>query len=199
MKKGFYKAIKNRRSYYGIGKEKVVSTAKIEEIVKEAVKYSPTSFNSQSSRAVVLFGENHEKLWNITEETLRKIVPAEQFSSTEEKIDGFRSGYGTILFFEDDDIIKSLQDKYELYKDNFPVWAEQANGMLQLVVWTSLELEGLGASLQHYNPLIDDEVKTKWNIPDSWKLIAQMPFGNKVIEPDEKEFLPIDERVKVYN
>ena len=30
--------------------------------------------------------------------------------------------------------------------------------MLQLVVWTALEAEGLGATLQHYNPLIDDEV-----------------------------------------
>ena len=31
-----------------------------------------------------------------------------------------------------------------------------AAGMLQLAVWTALAEKGLGASLQHYNPLIDD-------------------------------------------
>lgn len=49
--------------------------------------------------------------------------------------------------------------------------------MLQLFVWTALENEGLDASLQHYNPIIDEEVKKQWNIPESWKLIVQMPFG----------------------
>ncbi len=72
------------------------------------------------------------------------------------------------------------------YAENFPIWSHQASGMHQLVVWTGLEAEGLGASLQHYNPLIDDEVKTEWNVPANWKLIAQMPFGNPTVAPGEK-------------
>lgn len=71
--------------------------------------------------------------------------------------------------------------------------------MHQLVVWTALESEGLGASLQHYNPLIDDEVKKEWNVPSNWKLIAQMPFGNPTMIPREKEFQPLDERVKFHS
>jgi predicted oxidoreductase (fatty acid repression mutant protein) len=70
--------------------------------------------------------------------------------------------------------------------------------MLQFVVWTSLELEGLGASLQHYNPLIDEEVRAKWNLPSTWKLIAQMPFGKPTGAPGEKEFQPLDTRMKVF-
>ena len=62
----------------------------------------------------------------------------------------------------------------------------------KLVVWAALEAEGLGASLQHYNPLIDDEVKKEWNIPGNWKLIAQMPFGNPTSPPGEKEFQPLE-------
>lgn len=54
-----------------------------------------------------------------------------------------------------------------------------------------------GASLQHYNPLIDDEVKETFGIAADWKLIAQMPFGNILTPPGEKEFQPIEERVKV--
>ena len=113
-------------------------------------------------------------------------------------MDSFKAGYGTVLFFEDEAIVKSLQEQFALYADNFPIWSNQASGMHQLVVWTALEAEGLGASLQHYNPLIDDEVKKEWNIPENWKLIAQMPFGNPTASPGEKEFQPLEDRVKFY-
>ncbi|MCK6073839.1 nitroreductase family protein [Paenibacillus silvae] len=195
----FFDALKNRRSYYGISKESTISDAKIQEIVEEAVKYTPTSFNSQTSRAVVLLGEQHDKLWSHTEEILREVVGNEEaFQSTAEKMAGFRSGYGTVLFFEDNNVIAQLQQNFAAYADNFPIWANQSNGMLQLVIWTALEQEGLGASLQHYNPLIDEKVKQEWNIPENWRLIAQMPFGKPTATPGEKEFQPIQERVKVH-
>ncbi|MGR6762578.1 nitroreductase family protein [Paenibacillus sp. T2-29] len=199
MTKDFFTALKDRRSYYGISKEQVISDQRIQEIVEEAVKYTPTSFNSQTSRAVVLLGEHHDKLWNITEDILREVVGnEEQFKSTAEKMNGFRSGYGTVLFFEDNNVIAGLQQQFEAYADNFPIWANQSNGMLQLVVWTALEQEGLGASLQHYNPLIDEKVKNEWNIPEHWKLIAEMPFGKPTFQPGDKEFQSIEERVKTF-
>ncbi|MDQ0495153.1 MULTISPECIES: nitroreductase family protein [Paenibacillus] len=199
MSKDFFTALKERRSYYGISKEQVISDQKIQEIVEEAVKYTPTSFNSQTSRAVVLLGEHHDKLWNITEDILREVVGnEEQFKSTAEKMNGFRSGYGTVLFFEDNNVVAGLQQQFEAYADNFPIWSNQSNGMLQLVVWTALEQEGLGASLQHYNPLIDEKVKNEWNIPEHWKLIAEMPFGKPTFQPGDKEFQPVEERVKTF-
>ncbi|CAI6037329.1 hypothetical protein PAECIP112173_00871 [Paenibacillus sp. JJ-100] len=195
----FLDALKNRRSYYGISKESTISDAKIQEIVEEAVKYTPTAFNSQTSRAVVLLGEQHDRLWNHTEEILREVVGNEEaFQSTAEKMASFRNGYGTVLFFEDNNVIAQLQQNFAAYADNFPIWANQSNGMLQLVIWTALEQEGLGASLQHYNPLIDEKVKQEWNIPENWRLIAQMPFGKPTATPGEKEFQPIEERVKVH-
>ncbi|MDP4095590.1 nitroreductase family protein [Paenibacillus sp. P96] len=198
MSKDFFTALKDRRSYYGISKESVISDARIQEIVEEAVKYTPSSFNSQSARAVVLLGEQHDKLWNHTEDILREVVGDEAaFASTAEKMAAFRSGYGTVLFFEDNNVVAGLQQSFPSYADNFPVWANQSNGMLQLVVWTALEQEGLGASLQHYNPLIDERVKQEWSIPESWRLIAQMPFGKPVAQPGEKEFKSLAERVKV--
>ncbi len=198
MSTEFYTAIKNRRSIYGISKESVISDDRIKEVLYEAVKHAPTSFNSQSGRTVLLLGEQHNKLWDITKETLRKIVPSESFSQTEEKINAFRNGYGTVLFFEDQSIIKSLQEQFFLYKDNFPVWSQHSSGMLQYIVWTSLEIEGFGASLQHYNPLIDDEVRKEWNIPESWKLIAQLPFGKPIAPASEKGFIPVEDRVKIF-
>ncbi|OBZ14507.1 nitroreductase [Bacillus sp. FJAT-27264] len=196
MSKNFFEAVKGRRSVYAISKESTISDEKIKEIVEEAVLHSPSSFNSQSARAVVLLGENHDKLWNIAEDALRKIVPADQFEATAQRLGAFKAGYGSVLFFEDQNVIKQLQEKFATYADNFPLWSNQSSGILQFVVWTAFAEEGLGASLQHYNPLIDDEVKKEWGIPQEWKLIAQLPFGKTVAAPGEKEFQPIEERVK---
>jgi predicted oxidoreductase (fatty acid repression mutant protein) len=194
----FLDAVKARRTYYGISKEAVISDEKIVELVHEAVKHTPSAFNSQSARVVVLLGENHDKLWDITTNTLRAIVPADSFESTEQKMGSFKSGYGTVLFFEDKKVVDGLMESFAAYAQNFPIWSQQSSGMHQLVVWTALEKEGFGASLQHYNPLIDEEVKSTWSLPDSWQLVAQMPFGKPTAEPGEKTFQPIDERVKVF-
>lgn len=198
MSKEFFAALQDRRSIYPIGKDVNVSDEKIQEIVNEAVKHTPSSFNSQSARVVVLLGEQHDKLWNITEETLKAIVPEDQFAPTAEKMTMFRNGYGTVLFFEDQTVIEGLQTAFPGYADNFPLWSLQSAGMLQLVIWTGLEVEGLGATLQHYNPLIDDEVKKEWNVPASWKLLAELPFGAPLAPAGEKEFAPLEDRVKVY-
>ncbi|MBM7569488.1 nitroreductase family protein [Paenibacillus sacheonensis] len=198
MSKSFLDAVKARRTFYGLSKEIVVSADKVKEIVGEAVNHTPSAFNSQSSRVVVLFGEQSDKLWSITKEALRKIVPAENFAATEERINGFANGYGTILFFEDQTVVKGLQEKFTSYADNFPIWSNQSSGMLQHVIWTALVEQGLGASLQHYNELIEAEVAQTWQLSGDWKLIAQMPFGKPTFAPGEKEFMPLSDRVKFF-
>jgi predicted oxidoreductase (fatty acid repression mutant protein) len=198
MAKDFFTAIKERRSYYDISPASNIPDERIEELVQEALLHAPSAFNSQSARVVLLLNQHHKKFWSITLEALRKIVPAEKFKPTEDKIASFANGYGTVLFFDDTSVVKALQAKFPTYSDNFPIWAQQANGILQYVVWTSLEIEGLGASLQHYNPLVDDAVKKEWNVEDSWQLIAQMPFGVPVESPGEKSFLPLEDRLVVF-
>ena len=197
MNKNFYEAIKERRSIYAIGKESPISDERIKEIVEDVVKHVPSSFNSQTSRTVILLGESHDKLWDITMEALRKVVPADNFASTEEKINSFKAGHGTVLFYEDFAIVEGLQKQFELYKDNFPIWASQTSGMMQFAVWTAFSTEGVGASLQHYTELIDAEVRKEFNISNNWKMIAQMPFGNILAPAGEKTFTPIEDRVKV--
>lgn len=199
MKRSFKEAIKNRRTYYSIDNKINVSDAEIKEIVEFAVTHVPSSFNSQSTRVVLLLGDNHKKLWSIAKETLRKIVPAEAFGATEAKIDNcFAAGYGTILFYEDTETVEGLQKAFPSYSENFPVWSQQTSAMHQFAIWTMLEDAGLGASLQHYNPIIDAEVAKTWNINPKWKLIAQMPFGNPIQDAGEKEFKPLSERILVF-
>ncbi|WP_321426553.1 nitroreductase family protein [uncultured Bacteroides sp.] len=195
----FKEALLNRRTYYTISSKSLVSDQEIEDIINFAVTHVPSSFNSQSTRVVLLLGENHKKLWSITKETLQKIVPADAFPATEAKIDGaFAAGYGTVLYFEDQTVVKGLQDIFPAYAENFPVWSNHTSAMHQLAIWTMLEEVGFGASLQHYNPLIDGDVAKEWNLPSTWKLVAEMPFGIPTQGPGEKGFNPLDERVKVF-
>lgn len=198
MSKDFNAAVQDRRTIYGLGREVNISDEKILDIVRHGVKNSPSAFNSQSGRVIVLFGKHHEKVWDITKAVLKKMIPEDKFEPTENKINSFRNAYGTILYFEDQSIVENLQQQFPTYKDNFPVWSQQSSGMLQYVIWTGLEVEGLGASLQHYNPIIDDDVRKEWDIPSNWKLIAQMPFGAPTAKPDEKQYQPVEDRMKVF-
>ncbi|MFJ1300768.1 nitroreductase family protein [Pseudomonadota bacterium AL_CKDN230030165-1A_HGKHYDSX7] len=189
--------LKQRRTQYALGRNVSQSKEALTALIQEAIKHTPSSFNSQSSRALVLFGAESDKLWDLAIEEVRKVAPAEGFEKTEAKLKSFAAGVGTVLFFEDQDVVRSLQEKFALYADNFPVWSEQSGGMAQLSVWSALASDNIGASLQHYNPLIDAAVAREWNIPASWKLRAQMPFGSNEAPFGEKTFMSDAERFRV--
>ncbi len=194
----YLESISHRRTIYHIGKNVSASTDHITKLIEIAVENSPSAFNSQSSRAVILFGEHSDEFWEIVRAALRKIVPEAAFESTDKKISSFAAGVGTVLFFEDQDVVTTLQEQFALYADNFPVWSEHSTGIAQFSVWSALASEGIGASLQHYNPLIDDEVKAKYGVPASWKLRAQLPFGSIESLAGHKTHIDRAERFKVF-
>ncbi|KAK4162747.1 Nitroreductase-like protein [Cladorrhinum sp. PSN259] len=196
----FLAAIKARRTFYALNKDLgTITKERIQEIVKEALLHIPSSFNSQSNRVVVLFGAEHDKFWDFTLEILKGIVPEEQFGATATRIGGFKAGAGSILFFEDWTVVEGMEKKFAIYADRFGPWAGHSDAMLQLALWTALEAEGLGANLQHYNPLVDAKVQEEWKVPASWKLQAQLVFGGKVVaDAGEKAFGPIEEKLKVF-
>lgn len=171
--------LKKRRSYYNIGKNLPISEEDVITLVTNITEAVPDAFNMKSSRVLILFGENHDKLWDNIYDVFEGKVPRE-------KLDSFKAGAGTILYFYDEDVIKNMQKEYETYADNFPVWANQASGMLQHAIWCGLRNVNIGASLQHYNPVIDDMVHKTFDVPGNYKLIAQMPFGSIEKEADPK-------------
>ena len=195
----FLEQIKQRRSIYSIGKNVPLAQEKIEEIIKDAVRNSPSAFNSQTSRVVTLYGDSHSKFWNIVRETLRKMVPADAFEKTDAKINSFAAGYGTVLFFEDQEVVKSLQKQFASYADHFPVWSEHSSAIAQFAVWTALAEHHIGASLQHYHPVIDEEVAKTFDIPENWKLRAQLVFGSIEAPAGEKTFMDDKERFKKFD
>jgi len=194
----FLAAAAKRRTQYALGHRLPISHDEAADLIRQAIKLCPSSFNSQSSRAVILFDDNSRKFWGFVKDELRKIVPADAITASEAKIDGFAKGAGTVLFYEDHNVVEGLQEQFALYADNFPVWSEHSTAIAQFAVWTALAEAGVGASLQHYNPLPDAAAAAEWNIPASWKLRAQLPFGSNEAPFTEKTYMDDGERFKVY-
>ncbi len=191
----FLKTLENRRSVYALGKN-IADANKAIETIKDAVRFSPTAFNSQTARVLILTGAAQEKLWGeIVASELKAAMeaqgaPESAWDGTKAKLEGFKGAFGTALFFEDQDVVKGLQEQFALYADNFPVWSEQGSGIVTVNAWTALSELGLGANLQHYNPLIDEAVAKEWNIPANWKLRGQLVFGSiEAPVTNEKSFL----------
>lgn len=172
-------SLKARRSYYDIHRDLPVDTDAIVERIDQLTELVPDAFNMKSSRVAVALGPEQDRLWDTIYDVFEGKVPRE-------KIDSFKAGAGTVLYFYDEAVVRQLQEQFPLYADNFPGWALQSSGMLQLSVWSGLRELGVGASLQHYNPVIDEAVRRLFDLPESWRLIAQMPFGGIGSEPDAK-------------
>ena len=199
MSNQFLDLITKRRTIYAIGKNVTQSPEFLTDLIQNAIKQSPSSFNSQSSRAVILFNGEHEKFWGFVAEKLKSYAKDEESAAkTSAKMGTFVAGLGTVLFFEDLDVVKSLQDQFPSYADNFPIWAEHSTAIAQFATWTALHTEGLGASLQHYNPIVDEKVHAEWDIPANWQLRAQLVFGSVEGEARAKDFMADQDRFKVF-
>ena len=66
----FAEALEHRRSYYSISNDSPVLDEEIVHIIRTAVKYVPSAFNSQTTRVVLLLGDEHQKLWRIVKNSI---------------------------------------------------------------------------------------------------------------------------------
>lgn len=94
--KSFAEAVKDRRTYYALTNESTIPDSRIQEIVKDAILHTPSAFNSQTSRAVVLLGKEHVKTWDLIAEVYKQQLPEEKFNRANERFKGFRAAYGTV-------------------------------------------------------------------------------------------------------
>jgi predicted oxidoreductase (fatty acid repression mutant protein) len=132
--KGFFDAVRARRSFYPLQASSPIPDSRIREIIEQAyvalarslccgltrprtasstlprrasaprrdtsASLSVRSFNSQTTRVLILFGDEHRKLWDFTHDAVKAVAPADVFEKqTAPKLQGFRGAYGTALFF----------------------------------------------------------------------------------------------------
>ncbi len=186
--------IADRRSIYALGKNIPVEEETINDFVKQCVSQCPSAFNSQTSKVVILYQNKHDALWELLADKMKQLLPPEALEDTLSKIYGFKAAYATILFYENQEIIKGLEAQFPRYAHNFQPWSQQASGMLQFAVWTGLKELGLGANVQHYNELFEKELLELVGIDPKYKLIGQMPFGEILQPADEKTVDNLEER-----
>lgn len=85
-----------RRSVVQIEAETPIPEERIVAIVQHAILHAPSPFHVQSCRAIVLFNDEHRKMWDIAKETVLTTMPAPVFASLEPKLKEYRRGYGTV-------------------------------------------------------------------------------------------------------
>ncbi len=188
-----------RRSQYHLNDQLPISREDMQNLVLDIIRTTPSGFDSQTARPVLLWGDEHKKMWDTVQEVLQPMTDPEQYPKTVEKMDGFRKAAGTLLFFEEGAILRKLEQDFPKFANNVPLFSAHTNAMHQYAAWTQLAALGIGANLQHYNPVADDAIKRAFNLPDSWELHAQMVFGG-ITAPTEKvktQKLPPQERLLV--
>lgn len=123
MSRTFIEAISHRRSHYYLENISPVATTHIIDTIDEILSIVPSPFNVQSARLVVLFDQQHIALWDIVEHELESRIPSDIFNKTRQKLHrSFRSGFGTILIYEDEAALNQLRINYPDYAENVERW-----------------------------------------------------------------------------
>lgn len=193
----FKNVVKARRTIYVLGNESDYSIEEIVANIRETQKNVPTAFNSQTSRLVVLTGEANDKFWDLIYSVQKDVLNSEVWDFMSPIMTGAKNGIGTVLFFEDRDAVAKMPTKgqrTEAYKQN-------NSAISQYAIWLTLADMNLGGSLQHFNvgyeQGFDRSVRELFDLPESYEMIAQMPFGSIAQPAGEKEKINPEEQVRL--
>ncbi|RSL52538.1 hypothetical protein CEP54_010849 [Fusarium duplospermum] len=199
----FLAAGKHRRTVYGLKDTSPVSDDRIENIITEVLSFSPSSYNTQPGRITLVLGEKHKQLWDVVIEAAEPILKEAGpgvWDAMGPRFQAFKNAYGSVLFWDSGETIKSSQEIHKSAAHMFPQFADHASGMAQILVWTALELEGFGANLQHMGaiPPVEAALKKFLEVPDDYSLKANMNFGELAQpHPEVPEKLPLSETLKI--
>lgn len=195
----FVDLVEKRRSIYALGTDSQYSKKEIVNRIREVVKQVPSAFNTQTTRVVVLFDEANDKFWDHIYDVQKNVLEGEMWDAMSGIMTGSKNGIGTVLFFEDMDAVKEMPAqgvRQEAYKQN-------NNANAQYAVWLALAEMDLGASLQHFNvgyeQGFDKGTKEMFNLPESYEMLVQMPFGSIEQGAGEKEHIDTNVQVKVFD
>lgn len=199
LTKEFLQVIQHRRTVYDLSKKEIMNQQELVQYIRELVRDAPSSFNVQSSRVVVLVGDQHDKYWKeIVPQAVSEMLGDKVLEGMREKLNNFARAYGTVLFFEDERLIKGQQESFPGYAASFPTWSLHSSGMAQLYVWTGLEAAGYGANLQHYGNLTGEKIRKEYNLPNTYQIQSELVFGHPDKPAPEKTYIPDHERVIAY-
>lgn len=194
----FTDLVKKRRTAYAIGNNTDLTNKEITERIREVAKEIPSANNSQTTRLVVVFGEDNIKLWSHILDVQKDVMQGAMWDMMSGVMEGAKGGVGTVLFFEDNAAVEGALGKGERAE----TYKHHNDANTQYAIWLALTELGLGGSLQHMNigfeQGFDKSVKEMFDLPASYEMIAQMPFGSIEAAANEKEYIDGNEQVRVF-
>ncbi|KAL7928416.1 Nitroreductase-like protein [Trichoderma chlorosporum] len=200
----FLAAAKYRRTVYGLKSTSAVSDERVEQIVGEVLSFAPSSYNTQPGRITIVTGEKHKGLWDVIiaeSEPILKGAGEEVWKTMSGIFAAHKGAYGSVVFWDSNDAIKAAGEQHKSGAHMFPQFADHSTGMAQILVWTALELEGLGANLQHMQaiPPAEAAIKKYLGVPADYVLKAHINYGD-LAQPHPEAVpgkLPLSETLKV--
>lgn len=158
--------------------------------LRDAVVRTPSAFGVTPWQVVILH-EQRETFWDEVAAAFRAGLDGDRLQRYLERLEGFRSGAGVILIYEDLAARPALHQGWGLSEQTAHDFVQQGLGMLQLAIWLVLTEDGLVASLQHWDWLIQDRLATLLDLPtERYRLVSVLPVG----EPAEpaRDTPPLD-------
>lgn len=153
------------------------------ERIAAAADRVPAAYNRPVWR-VVLLRERRDAFWAAVEAGFRDRLEPDRLSRYLDRLAGFRGGAGALLVYEDRREREAIAAGNGLTPEQAAAFAEQGLGMVQLALWLALVAEGLAASLQHWDGLIEDRLDALLGMPRGrFRLVATMPFGFPAEDP----------------
>jgi predicted oxidoreductase (fatty acid repression mutant protein) len=148
-----------------------------------AARSVPAAYNRPPWHIVVVH-ERSGGFWDVVEAAFRDRLGGDRLARYLDRLAGFRGGVGAVLVYEDRTAVEEMRQACGIDHDQARAYSEQGLGMVQLALWLAIVAEGLGASLQHWEALIEDRVAAFLGLPaDRFRLAATMPLGFPAEEP----------------
>jgi predicted oxidoreductase (fatty acid repression mutant protein) len=167
------------------------SAASLHRIV-EAIRLTPAAYNLPPWHVVIIRDEL-SAYWRLVEQAVNERLDGDRRNRYLDRLDGFRGGVAVALIFEDVSVRQQLADAWQISLEQAGAFAEQGLGMVQLALWLAVTAEGLVASLQHWEWLLDDGVVDFVGLPtDQFRLIATLPIGHAGEEPRPTDRIQVD-------
>ncbi len=152
------------------------SDAALDRIL-EAVRLAPAAFNQPPWRIVVV-RQRLPQFWDVVAGAVRERLDGDRQTRYLDRIDGFRPGVATVLVYEAQASRTALQDAWGISPEQAASFAEQGLGMVQLALWLAITGEGLSASLQHWEWLVEQPAAAFLGVPaGDFRLMAMLPIG----------------------
>jgi predicted oxidoreductase (fatty acid repression mutant protein) len=167
------------------------SEASLQRIV-EAIHLAPAAFNLPPWH-VVLVHEERAAFWELVEQAFLERLEGDRLERYLDRLSGFRRGVAVALVYEEVSVRRQLAEAWQITLDQAGAYTEQGLGMVQLALWLALTAEGLVASLQHWDWLLEEPLAGYFGLPqDRFRLVATMPIGYADEPPRPTERIPID-------